>query len=207
MQEGLFRRPIRKTYPEFGSDRLEYALRGEEVFPRAVHAETQRFALFGHLGKGQLLGDVYVCKFEQARAGIAAADVAHERGQHGRRERRAHDAHVFADRVFDAYRPFRLPADAQLRVIFGRDEGIGDDLVIILPARDALDALFRALRIGKAAARDLGGRQEGAADMVIAVHADDFLRKVGIPFDVFAVRGGGHGDVVALCRYVEVEPL
>ena len=205
MQEGFLCGDIGKAHAERRRQRLERALGGEEIFPRPVHADGERFALFGQFGQRKLPREVDVRQLVQARRLVAAADVALERGEHRGRERGAHDAHVFADGVFDADGLFRLALQAQQFVIFGGNEGIGDDLGEVLPAHGGLGALFGALRRVQSAVRDARLLQEGALDGVVPVHADDLFGEVGEALDVLAVGGRRDGERVAARGDAEIE--
>ena len=207
MQERYFDgRRIIELHPQIERQRLERALEGEEVLPFAIGSQTDRLALLGQFGERERFCDEYVRQLVQARRLVSAANVAHKRIQHGRRKRGAHDAHILADGVFDLYSPFRLVADAQKLVILGRDEGIGDDLRIVLHAQGAFCALLRLLRRRKPALRRLCVFQEGTFDVVVAVFTDDLLGDIGIPLDVLAVGGRGDGEQIALRRDIEVQP-
>ena len=205
MQEGLRRGAIGKAQAELGRHRLKRRLGGEEILSRAVHADAERRALFGHRRQRKGLGDVHARQLEQAGAVVAATDVAHQRVQHGGRERRAHHAHILADRVADADGALHLPVQAQEGVILRGNEGVGDDLAEILPVQGALGARRAALFGVQAAVGDRRRAQEGALDVVIAVLADDLLGEVGITVHVLAVGGGRDGQRVAAHFDFEVE--
>ena len=169
---GLLGLEARLAERERGEDLLDPALEREEAQTRPEGAERQDLRLLGGAVRslevdlaelvepGLLIADVHVLR----------EDLEH-RGQHGR----AHDAGVLAEGVEDlqavAARIVGRPAD--LVVVRGADEGVGDDLVEAEAAAD-LPQLALELLQRREAARGAEAAREADRDLVVAVEARAF---------------------------------
>ena len=180
---------------------LDRALEAKEIDAVAVSAHGEELRL---VGKTVLARQVDLAKLIKARALVAEAVVAADDLKHARQDRRAHDGGILAERVEDpeAAAQRRILRHADLVVIGGADEGIGDDLVVTERADGAADAALKFLRLGEAAACGLAAH-ERVGDPVVAVEAGDLLGNVGVVLHVAAP--GGNDDAVAVKRKAEGE--
>ena len=187
--------------PELLQNHLDHALYGVEIHTLAIGAQGEELLLRGQTVLSA--GEIDPAQLVQAGGLVAIVIVPGEDLQHGGQGGGAHDGGVLPQGVQDleglAAGVVLRPAD--LIVVGGGDEGIGDDLVIAAGTAHAPQLLLQLLGVGIAA---LGGLAplEGAGDVVIAVEPGHLLGQVVHPQHI--APPGGHGDLVAVDGKVQL---
>ena len=170
---------------------LDRAFQDEEVHSVAIAAHREHLGLVRHAVLPLKIG---AAQFVQAGGLVAEVIVPGQDLQHGGQDGGAHDGGVLAQGIHDLH---RVPAGivlgpADLVVVGGGDEGVGDDLIIAQGAAGLAQGALHLLNRGVAAPGGLPPH-EGSGDVVIAVEPGDLLGQVGDALHVAAP--GGDDDI------------
>ncbi len=169
--------------PKILHNGLDEPLDGEEIDLRAVGSEGEILLLNG---KSVLAAEVVgPSELVEPYLLVAEVVVSGEYLKHGRQRGRAHDGGVLAQRVeyLKACALGGVCRHADLVVIGGGDERVGDYLVIARSTAQCAEALLKKLLVRVAAEGALTGDQ-GTGNVVVAVEACDLLGKIGVVADV-----------------------
>ena len=127
------------------------------------------------------IAEIAAAELEQPNRGGAAVEVAARCGDQAGQQRRAHDLHLFADRIGEP----PVAAAERLRLVF-RNEAPGHRFVEPARRGRAADPPFDQLRSRVAVGLATPGRalERRRGHLVVADDPRDFLDQVGRPFDV-----------------------
>ena len=188
--------------PDLSQDGLHRPLQGKEVHSFAVSAQREHLLL--HRQAVGPAREIDAAHLIQLGALVAEVVVPGQDLQHGGEHRGAHDGGILPQRVEDleglAAGIVRSPAD--LVVVGGGNEGVGDDLVIAACTAHRPQGALQLLLRGVAAPGGLAPH-EGGGDVVVAVEPGHLLGQIGHGLHVGTP--GGHGDLVSL--HLEVQLL
>ena len=181
-------------------DGFHRALQGEEGLVGAIEAQGEDLGLVGH---AVLFFKIGAAQLIEIGGLIAEVIVPGKNLQHGGQNRSAHDGGVLAQGVADAQGLAQggVLRQADLVVIGGADEGVGDDLVIAQAAADGPQVPLQHLLPAVAA---LGGDAPhgGGGNLVVAEEPSHLFCQVGVVLHVSAP--GGNGDIVSVHAEAQV---
>ena len=184
--------------PQTGKDGFQLALQMEEAHAVAVGTQHQHLGfLRQHLAFHR---QVDLCQLVQHHIPVVVGIVPAQDLQHGGQDDGAHDGGILAQRVLDpqSLAQGRIGTQADLVKGSGRDEGVGDDLIIAQTPAQLTGLGFQLHFLAVAALS--GGLESGGGDLVVAVGAAHFLGNVCHP-DQVGTEGGNqngvalHGDL------------